>query len=63
MIFAFVPHSLVDQYEALGWVDRGLTAGAHGCHSRVMRWEGEGSEPICPEPARELQTEGARAPP
>ncbi len=45
MYFRFVPHERVKAFEAVGWIDRGFTPGHHGCHSRVMQWDGEGDPP------------------
>lgn len=49
MIFRYVPHALVRTYELLGWKDCGFSPGSHGCHSRVMIWQGKG-EPREPDP-------------
>lgn len=43
--FRYVPHSRVSAFATVGWIDRGFAPGHHGCHSRVMKWEGEGDPP------------------
>lgn len=57
MIFRYVPHAMVRNYELLGWKDRGYVPGHHGVWSRIMIWQGKG-EPIEPEAARVHESVG-----
>ena len=52
MIYRFVPHERVGLYKNLGWADRGFAPFHHGCHARVMIWQGEDDDAREPE-ARE----------
>lgn len=43
MIFRYVVHSLIPDYEALGWVNTGVLLGTHhGFHADLLEWHGEG---------------------
>jgi hypothetical protein len=49
VIFRYVVHSRVHQYESLGWTRLdGLDETHHGHHAALMRWDGQGEpkEPV-----------------
>lgn len=51
MIFRYVPHARVPDYERLGWINTDALAGCHhGEHAELLKWPDDG-EPV--EPPRE----------
>lgn len=49
MIYKYVIHSLIPEYEALGWINTGDLAGTHhGHYADLLMWPHEDQEPVFP---------------